>query len=147
MADSLRAIALDRWQRAFEDSLDTLEDALIAAAPVGETGDTRRGIEVRLGGGVGNGFAGTAISKSPHGDYVEKGTAPHVILPHGRVLRWVGGGGRISQPGPNQRIHTRAGGVQFATIVHHPGTPERPWFGPEVERWPQMLEQALVSLG
>lgn len=146
-ASGLRAKALERWGRAFDDSCQTLEQALQDAAPLGETGDTRRGISVRPGGVPGNGFAATALSASPHGDFVENGTAPHIIVPRSaKVLAFSGAGGRISQPGPNQRVPTRGGATVFAMIVHHPGTPPRPWFAPEIERWPQMLAQSLAAL-
>lgn len=112
------------------------------AAPLGETGDTRRGIDSAAGGSD-TVPAFTVVSTSPHGDYVEEGTQPHVIVPrNASVLRFLGGSGRISQPSPNQRIATRGGGVVFTKHVNHPGTPPRPWFRPVVERFPEFLERA-----
>lgn len=145
-ASALRQQALDRYGAVHDRASQLLEQALIDAAPLGATGDTRRGIEVRPGGGIGGSFASTAISKSPHGDFVEDGTAPHLILPRtARVLRFAGGSGRISQPGPNQRIATRSGGVVFSAYVNHPGTPARPWFAPTLERWSEFLQQAMAT--
>lgn len=117
------------------------------AAPLGETGDTRRGIDSSGGGGSDLVPAFTVVSASPHGEFVEFGTEPHTITPrNGSVLRFLGGSGRISQPSPNQRIATRGGGVVFTTIVHHPGTPARPWFGPVVERFSEFLDRAAARV-
>lgn len=138
---------LRRWaeQVGDEASRDML-DELRVAAPLGETGDTVRGLEVVPAGG-GDRMAWWVRSKSPHGDYVEEGTPPHVILPRtAKVLRFLGGTGRISQPSPNQRIPTRAGGVVFATQVNHPGTPARPWFHPLVDRWADYLQRAAARV-
>lgn len=142
-ASALREKLL-RWaDDVFTEAVEhTMVDELREAAPLGETGDTRRGIEAVVGG-TPTRLAATIRSTSPHGDFVEEGTRPHVILPrNGKVLRFMGGGGRISQPGPNQRIATRSGGVQFAAVVHHPGTPARPWFHPLTDRFSEFLERA-----
>ena len=118
---------------------DLMVNELREAAPLGETGETRRGIEAMPTGPT----SATIRSTGKGGEYVEKGTQPHVIRPrNAKALRFLAGGGRISQPGPNQRIATRAGGVQFAMVVNHPGTPPRPWFGPLVEKLGDFLERA-----
>ena len=117
--------------------------ALREAAPLGATGETRRGI-VSIPGGTALRPATTVRSTGKGGDYVEAGTRPHVIRPRSaRALRFLGGGRRVSQASPNQRIATTAGGVVFAAVVHHPGTPARPWFRPVVERWGEFLTWAM----
>lgn len=117
------------------------------AAPLGETGDTRRGIEA-VPGGTPLRLAAHVRSTGKGGDFVEEGTAPHVITPrNATVLRFLGGTGRVSQPSPNQRIATRAGGVVFTKVVHHPGTPPRPWFRPVVERFDEFLQRAAAQVG
>lgn len=116
--------------------------ALRDAAPLGETGDTRRGIEA-VGGGSPARPAATVRARGKGGEYVEEGTRPHVIVPrNASALRFVGGSGRVSQPAPNQRIATRSGGVVFAKRVNHPGTPPRPWFRPVVEQYARFLQRA-----
>lgn len=116
------------------------------AAPLGTTGDTRRGIQAIAGGSTLR-PAFTVRSSGKGGDFVEDGTKPHIIRPRsGSALRFLGGGGRISQPGPNQRIATRGGGVVFAKVVHHPGTPARPWFRPVVERFDEFLQRAAARV-
>lgn len=145
MADATAVRAdLERW--AADVFSEAVEEMMVAelreAAPLGETGDTRRGIEA-ITGGTPTRLAATVRSNSIHGDYVEEGTAPHIITPrNAQALRFLGGSGRISQPSPNQRIATRAGGVVFAKVVHHPGTPPRPWFTPVVERFEEFLQRA-----
>lgn len=130
-----------------EEATRLLVDALREEAPLGVTGETRRQIEA-VPGGSARGFASTVRAPAPGGEYVEKGTEPHDIFPrNARVLRFLGGSGRISQPSPNQRIATIGGGVVYAAVVHHPGTPPRPWFAPTVERWPEFLERALANIG
>lgn len=140
----------DRLQRWGEDLVAQASEMIVAelreAAPLGQTGDTRRGIEAMPGGSPLRPSV-TVVSRGKGGTFVEEGTAPHEIRPrNASVLRFLGGSGRISQPGPNQRIATRAGGVVFAKVVHHPGTPARPWFGPVVERFVEFLERAKATV-
>lgn len=112
------------------------------AAPLGETGDTRRGIDSAPGGSA-TVPAFTVVSTGKGGEFVEDGTQPHEIVPRNAgALRFLAGSGRVSQPSPNQRVATRGGGVVFAKRVMHPGTPPRPWFRPVTERFPEILERA-----
>lgn len=135
-AEAVHAEAVER------DMVAALRDA----APLGETGDTRRGIEAIPGGSPAR-PAATVVARGKGGEFVEDGTRPHVIVPrNGSALRFLGGTGRISQPGPNQRIATRAGGVVFAKRVNHPGTPARPWFRPVVERYGQFLQRSAARV-
>lgn len=138
---------LARWGEALVDEAGQLiVNELREAAPLGQTGDTRRGIDSMPSGGPLR-PAVTVISRGKGGTFVEEGTAPHVIVPrNASVLRFLGGSGRISQPGPNQRIATRAGGVVFAKVVQHPGTSARPWFGPVVQRFVEFLERAASAV-
>lgn len=138
---------LMRWaEQVAGDAADTMRDALEAAAPLGETGDTRRGIQVTPTGGPDH-PAFLVRSTSPHGDFVEEGTAPHLILPrNAKALRFLGGSGRISTAAPNQRTPTSGGGVVFARAVQHPGTPARPWFEPVVQQWSDFLQQAAAGV-
>lgn len=130
----------------FGEATSDMENELREAAPLGATGETRRGVSVIETGG-GDFFAATALSIGKGGDFVEDGTAPHVILPrNAKVLRFLGGSGRISTASPNQRVATKGGGVVFAKIVHHPGTPARPWFRPVVERWGEFLRRAAARV-
>lgn len=145
-ASGLRQKLIERYNAVFDEAVDMMTDELREAAPLGETGDTRRGIEASRGG-YSLRPAATIRSTGKGGEFVETGTAPHIITPrNGRVLRFLGGSGRVSQAGPNQRIATRSGGVVFATIVHHPGTPARPWFGPAIDRYHEFLERAAARV-
>lgn len=117
------------------------------AAPLGETGDTRRGIEGSGGGGSALVPAFTVFSRSPHGDYVEEGRPARDIVPrNASVLRFLAGSGRVSQASPNQRIATRDGGVVFTKFVHQDAVPPRPWFGPVVDRFPDFIERAQATV-
>jgi hypothetical protein len=141
-ANGTRELVRRFADEVFDEATENLENELREAAPLGATGETRRGVSVVSTGG-GDHFAATALSIGKGGDFVEDGTAPHVILPrNAKVLRFLGGSGRISTASPNQRIATQGGGVVFATVVHHPGTPARPWFRPVVERWAEFLQRA-----
>lgn len=145
-ANATRELLRRFADEVFGDATEDLENELREAAPVGQTGDTRRGVSV-VGTAGGDHFAATALSIGKGGDFVEDGTSPHVILPrNARVLRFLGGSGRISTASPNQRVATRGGGVVFTTIVHHPGTPARPWFRPVVERWSEFLQRAAARI-
>lgn len=145
-ATALRERIIRRGEDIFAESQRLMVAELREAAPLGETGDTRRGIE-SIPGGSALRPAATIRSLGKGGDFVEEGTRPHVIRPRsGSALRFVGGSGRISQPGPNQRIATRSGGVVFAKVVNHPGTSARPWFRPVVERFGEFLERAAARV-
>lgn len=141
-ADTLRAGLLRRGNDIAAEAARLMVDELRLVAPLGATGDTQRGIE-DIPGGSEVRPAHTVRSKGKGGDFVEAGTRPHVIVPRsGSALRFLGGSGRISQPAPNSRIATRAGGAVFAKRVNHPGTPARPWFRPVIDRWPEFLRRA-----
>lgn len=145
-ADTMRANLLRRGNDVVAEATRLMVDELRLAAPLGETGDTRRGIESVPGGSEVR-PAATIRSTGKGGDFVEAGTRPHVIVPRsGSALRFVGSGGRISQPAPNSRIATRAGGVVFVKRVNHPGTPPRPWFRPVVDRWGEFVARAASRL-
>lgn len=132
-----------RWGSALlDEAVDSMVRELREAAPLGETGETRRGITAEVGGDPLHPKA-TIRSTGKGGTYVEEGTQPHEITPvRAQALRFLAGGGRISQPSPNQRIATRGGGVVFATVVHHPGMPPRPWFAPVLDRFLEFVQRA-----
>lgn len=145
-ASTLREQVIQRGNDVFAEAQRMMVAELREAAPLGLTGETRRRIE-SIPGGTAQRPAATVRSTAKGGDFVEAGTPPHVIRPrNGRALRFPGGAGRISQAGPNQRIPTRSGGVVFAKVVHHPGTPARPWFRPVVERFGEILQRAAARV-
>lgn len=145
-ASALRARLYQRADAIVGEAERLMVAALREAAPLGQTGDTRRGIDSVAGGSTLR-PAFTLRSSAKGGDFVEVGTRPHVIRPkNGSALRFLGGGRRISQGAPNSRIATRAGGVVFAKEVRHPGTPARPWFRPVVERFDEFLRRAAARV-
>lgn len=143
-ASGLRQLARARYGGVAQRAAELMKAALQDAAPLGETGETRRQIEVQPSGFGGDTFTFTATAPTKQGQYVEEGTDAHPIVPvRAKALRFMGGGGRISQPAPNQRIATRGGGVVYARRVFMPARPARPWFAPTIQLWPVFLEQAL----
>lgn len=147
-ADALRQTVRLRYARVHAEATRLLVNALREAAPLGATGDTRRGIKASPSVGVGSGFAATVVSNGKGGEFVETGTrAWDKRMPAGRgnVMVFLGGGRRVSTAAPNQRVATLSGGMVFTKTVHHPKVPARPWFRPTVEQWPDFLERALVQ--
>lgn len=138
---------ITRWgQAVFDRSIELTIEELREAAPLGVTGETRRGIQAQPGGRDTR-PAARIVSTGKGGSFVEEGTEPHIIV--GRpILRFLWGGDRIGQPGPNQRIATtRGAGVVFFRSVEHPGFPPRPWFEPTVARWADThLQQAAEAV-
>lgn len=65
------------------------------------TGELSRSIKVRKV----NQYAVDLSASAPHAGFVENGTRPHDIVPHGRALRFVVNGRAV-----------------FTRTVHHPGT-------------------------
>lgn len=129
-----------------DEAVDMMVAELEVDAPLGETGETRRGIRAERSGDAVHPTA-RITSTGKGGTFVEEGTDPHDIEPrNATVLRFLAGSGRISQPGPRQRIATRGGGVVFAKIVHHPGTPPRPWFRPVIDRFFEFVERARAQV-
>lgn len=145
-ASALRERVVTHYGAVFEEATRLMVAELRAVAPEGETGDTRRGIDAVPGGSPLR-PAATVRSLGKGGDFVEAGTVPHEIRPrNGQALRFLGGGRRVSQPAPSSRVATRAGGVVFAKVVRHPGTPARPWFRPVVGRFGEFLERAAARV-
>lgn len=115
-ADGLRQRLLERYAEVGADAAVQMQTALQAAAPLGESGETRRRTSVTVES------VPTATSPvvslraevdTEYASYVEEGTAPHIILPvNVTVLRFV-------VPGQ---------GVVFARVVHHPGNAATHWF-------------------
>lgn len=145
-ADGTRQLVRRYAGEVMDQVAPMMEDALRVAAPLGQTGETVRGVKVERTGG-GNSFGLHAISTGKGGDFVEDGTKPHLIYPQvARALRFMAGSARISTAAPNQRLATKGGGVVFAKVVHHPGMPARPWFRPVVELFGDFLERAAARV-
>lgn len=141
-ASALRARVVRYGESVVQRTGELMQNELRVAAPLGQTGATVRGVTVEfVGGGTRPGLVAKSTGKG--GDFVESGTRAHIIVPvSAKALRFLAGGRRISQFSPNQRIATRGGGVVYAKVVHHPGTPPRPWFRPVVERFAEFLARA-----
>lgn len=118
MADASQVRAhLIQWATdVFETATRSLLEDLREAAPVGDNpgGETRDSLQL-IPESTPPVFAARLISPTPQGEWVEEGTTPHVIRPHGKVLVFDVGGETV-----------------FARVVHHPGTPARPWFRPTI---------------
>lgn len=126
-ADTLRQNIERRGQVIFDRAVQLTKDALRDAAPVGETGDTRKQVDVRPVA-KGTKLVAEAVAPAKGGEFVEKGTKRHVIPKGGRgpkVLRFDGNDG-----------------VTFRRVVVHPGTRAKPWFKPTVAKWQRILAQA-----
>lgn len=117
-ADGLRQRLLDRYADIAVDAAEQIQTALRAAAPLGETGETRQRTTVTVEALPT--LASPVVSlradvDTSYASFPEEGTAPHLILPvNARVLRFV-------VPGV---------GVVYARGVSHPGNAARPWFAP-----------------
>ena len=86
-----------------------------------------------------NGFSTIAHGAAP---YLEFGTGPHIIKPkNAKALRWASGGGSTLAGRPRS-----GAAVQFAKIVHHPGTRPYPFMVPGVEAALKGLGQLVVQL-
>lgn len=118
---------LNTWAaRVHSAAVDDVLAAEAAAAPV-KTGATRRGVRRTPTRRLGNRLTATTENTTPQGEYVERGTRPHVILPrNGKYLRFRIGGRTI-----------------YARKVNHPGAPPRPWLKPTAAaRWTGALANA-----
>src|SRR4029077_8140440 len=73
--------------------------------------------------------AATVNAATPQSNWTNDGTVAHVIRPvFARALRFQG-----------------AGGIVFATIVHHPGNVGSHWWSDPVSFWPDRVREALSS--
>lgn len=142
VTEQLQRAVVQFAQQVHDEAVQDVIDELREAAPLGETGETRRQIRsVPLGAGTRP--ASRVEAPTPQAEWTEEGTEPHDIVPvNAQVLRFLGGGGRISQPGPSQRIATQAAGVIYTMIVHHPGNPPRAWFDPVVQTYEEKCQRA-----
>lgn len=148
-AAALRERLTQREQAVAAEALRLLFNELLVAVPVGDTGETRRGLTVTPGGNGTTTFGGTVQSSSPHGDWVEEGRSYPLDIDlsgTGRVMRFQAGSRRISQGAPTGRIATRGGGVVFTTKIHQEPRPPYPWFRPVVDRWLEFLERAQATV-
>lgn len=104
------------------------EEKLLVHRKTGFTARTISAVDV-----TSSGFSTVAHGAAP---YLEFGTRPHIIRPKtAKALRWASGGNATLAGRP------RGGApVQFAKVVHHPGTKPYPFMVPGTEK-------ALVNLG
>lgn len=69
-------------------------------------------------------------------NYVDKGTRPHIIVGHGKMLRFMAGGAPKTQPG---RVRSGSGSPGSVVVirprVNHPGTEARDFSGTIAKRW------------
>lgn len=81
------------------------------ATPV-RTGRLRAGNQMEVDAPSGWSVEGRVFNATEYAEAVHNGTGPHIIKPrHAKALRFEGAGG----------------GIEFATVVHHPGTRPRPF--------------------
>lgn len=109
-------------------------DETARAAPV-KTGDLRRSVSME--GGVIDGPSGPTaviVADTPYAEFVDKGTAPHIIRAKGSgvlVFPW-------PKVGP---------GLFYFKQVNHPGTKANPFFSePMGERFRMALESAVFQV-
>lgn len=129
-----RALRL-RARVAHRRAVRELAQTASRAAPV-DTGQLRRSVRIVGERDAGSTFTATLEVNRPRtpgqpdnvdvAGFVEHGTRPHVIRARtAKVLRF------------------RTGGrIRFASSVQHPGTRARPWWGPTVKRWPEVVRRA-----
>lgn len=124
LSDQLRPLVVARGTAIFNEAVNTLMADLRDGAPE-RSGDTRRGLR-QTPASTGTTLAVQVTSTTPQGEWYEKGTRPHVILPkRGTVLVFEVGGETV-----------------FTRRVDHPGQRARPWFRPVTDRWPRYLAEA-----
>lgn len=109
------------WKgRVLEAIGDFAEGEAKLRAPVGKylTGQVGGNLRTSIGHHVVKSEDAVQIgTNADYAIYVEKGTAPHLILPkRAKVLSWLSAAGRM-----------------FARSVHHPGTRAQPFLTPAVE--------------
>lgn len=76
-------------------------------------------------------YVGPDVSAVPYANYVEYGTAPHVIRPaNARALRFQIGGTTV-----------------FARSVKHPGTKAHPYMRPAAQKWVESLGEKSADVG
>lgn len=79
----------------------------------------------------------TVVASAHYAVFVEHGTRAHDITPNARkALRWAAaaGGRRLSGSPTKAALSGAAGGVVFATRVHHPGTRAQPFLLPAARK-------------
>lgn len=86
------------------------------------TASTQGRVEVSTPGAA----EGVIEATAKYASFVESGTAPHRIeARRAAALHWVGSGGEH----------------HFARAVHHPGTTQRPFIGPAVQKAERVIER------
>lgn len=85
-----------------------------------------------------NGFATEAHGAAA---FLEFGTRPHIIRPrNAKALRWASGGNATLSGRPKAGAN-----VQFAKVVHHPGTSRYPFMVPGTEKALQNLGDLVIA--
>lgn len=124
-ADDLRAQLLEKATTAVEQAVEVMVQDLRNEAP-NATGETSQAIFSEPITQTTDFISYHVSSPTPQGEWVEDGTAPHLIVPiNAKVLHWVGADGDV-----------------FAASVDHPGMPPRPWFHPITDAWADYLTAA-----
>lgn len=134
MADAtgLRARVRERAREIGGDAADQVRQALVGAAPRGETGETARSVRVDELPEFGNRLAWRAVAPTPQAEWTDKGTRPHPISPI------------PNRPNAHLRFVIPGVGVIFTKkTVHHPGTTGTGWFTDTVrDEWAPALRRA-----
>jgi hypothetical protein len=110
------------------------EEKLLVHRKTGFTARTISAVNV-----TDTGFTTVAHGAAP---FLEFGTRPHIIRPKtAKALRWASGGNATLSGRP------RSGApVQFAKVVHHPGTKPYPFMVPGITKALQGLGDLIVRL-
>ncbi len=119
--------------RVFNSALNNRLSAVRTAAPVGETGATRRGLRITNRTASRTRYRATIETPTPQAAWTDEGTSEHPIDPvSAKVLRFV-------IPGA---------GVVYTTHVDHPGSKKhKGWFSDEMKQsaWTTAVRRAALS--
>lgn len=122
--------ALDDYRRLIAPRVrGRVEQRLRDAAPVGETGNTKRNTKVRIANNNRREIRLVAEVNVPYAEFPEKGTRPHVIVPR--------------RAGVLSFFWPKLGRRVFFARVNHPGNPARPWFEPTLARWAEIIREVV----
>jgi len=131
-ADGLRRAFVERANALAADAAGQMQQALENAAPLGQTGETRRRTSVTVvapGSIASPSVMSEARVDTDYASYVEEGTPPHEIRPRGPWPL------RFTIPGSGQVV---------TVIVHHPGITGTHWFANTLAaEWSPALGRAL----
>jgi len=119
---------LDNYRQTIAGPLrGRIEQRLQQAAPVGETGNTKRNTRVRLVANNRNEIRLAAEVNVDYAQFPEEGTRAHTIVPRrAQALSFY-------WPKLGRRV--------FLARVNHPGNPARPWFHPTLARFAEFIRE------